>query len=412
MIEIKRKYYEDLIEKYFLKEKKITFLLWARRVWKTFLMRKFYERLASEAVWISFEEDIGRKFSTVDEFLNYLKIASWKNSFKYIFLDEIQLVPGISRILKKIFDSGYNYYILCSGSGSFKIYSEIEDSLVGRREIIKVYPLTFEEFFYFKTWKTLQFVWENRYEWILDKYYYLIEEFLKFWGYPEVVISKSIEDKVRFLKSIYDMWIDKDIKFILSWEDIINFSRFLKSIAVRVTSIVKYSTISGELWITLNKVKKFIQILKDSFIIFGIWPLAEKYSYEIKTGEKLYFVDNGLLNYILKSFVLVDNIWKIVENYVIWEHIKRKKDYIELYFWKKINQSEIDLVVYNMLSWEYTPVEIKAKSTSTFPKIFKSFSELYNVKKWILYNKSIRFTKKVGEIDFIVIPYFFVDIFL
>jgi predicted AAA+ superfamily ATPase len=80
-------------------------------------MRMFYEKFEKEAVWVSFEEFIGVSFKSVDEFLYFLRKETGKTKFKYIFLDEIQLVPGISWILKKLYDDPqYDYLILCSGS--------------------------------------------------------------------------------------------------------------------------------------------------------------------------------------------------------------------------------------------------------------------------------------------------------
>ncbi len=404
---INRKFYIEQINNVF-HSNKIWILIWPRRVWKTFLMNLFYEKFKKDAVWYSFEEDIGIKFDTVESFLNFLKLKTWKETFKYIFLDEIQLVVGISWILKKIYDSWYDFKILVSGSGSFKIFSEIEDSLVGRLKIINVYPLTFEEFFEFKTGKSLDFVFQNYTEIIYDDYKYLLEEFLKFWWYPEVVLATDESSKLSFLKDIYDMWINKDIKLILTWEDIVNLSKILKGLAMRIRSIIKLQTLAGEIGTTFYKVRKIIEILKQSFVIFSLPPLAERYSPEVRTGEKIYFFDNGLLNYILWNFQIVSR-WELIENYVISEIKKISNPGIRLYFWKKRNQSEIDLVLKNILKNEYIPVEIKYKVTDVLPKIFLSFRQVYGVSKWILFNQKIFKTRKIDDFELKVLPYMFAN---
>ena len=404
---INRKKYIKAIED-MINSGKIWILIWARRVWKTFLMNLFYQKYKNQAVWYSFEEDIWIKFSWVEDFLNFLKLKTWKTNFKYIFLDEIQLVPWISWILKKIYDSGYNFKILASWSGSFRIWSQIEDSLIWRAKIINVYPLTFEEFFEFRTWKSLEFFYENYTQQIFESFKFLTEEYLKFWGYPEVVLENSIENKIKFLADIYNLWLNKDIKLILTGEDFFNFPRFLRSIAIRTTSIVKLQLIANELGVTLYKVKKFFEILKQSFVIFSLTPLVEKYNLEVKSGEKVYFFDNWLLNYILEDFSLT-NIWKVIENYVISEIYKLRKDYLKLYFWKKRNQSEIDLVIKNILSGEYVPVEIKTKSTDALPKIFLSFTKIYGSTKGILINKDYKKIKNIEDLQLQVIPILLVD---
>ncbi len=405
---IKRKRYLETIEKYFLKEWKITLLIWPRRVWKTFLMRQFYEKLKLEAVWVSFEEFLGQSFDSVEKFLQFLKVYGKKDKFKYIFLDEIQLVPGISWILKKIYDDDLWYKILCSGSGSFQVFGQIEDSLIWRAKIIDVFPLTFEEFFYFKTNIHLHDIFGNNL--LFEKYHFYLEEFLKFGGYPEVVLVNDYEEKISILKNIYKFWIDKDIKFLLSGDDLIDFTKFFRGFAFRVTSIFKVNSLANELNIKFYKIKKFLEILKKSYIVFELSPLTSKYSSEVKAWRKYYFVDVWLLNIIKENFV-VDGRWEVVENYVISEIFKNAKDFYSFYFRKKLNQSEIDLVIKDMLKWKYYPVEIKTSPTKTVPKIFYSFFTDYKSDKWIVFNKDVyENVEKEGK-QILFVPYYFVDLY-
>jgi len=407
-MEIKRKKYLDKIEKS-INSWKITLLIWPRRVWKTFFMKKFFKKYKNESVWYSFEDDVWHKFQSSEDFLNFLKIKTWKKTFKYIFLDEIQFVPGISLILKKIYDTNSWFKIICSWSWSFKIFSSLEDSLIWRVNLINVYPLTFQEFFGFKTGKKLSDLFENFYQWVVEDNWFLLEEFLKFWWYPEVVLADSIEEKIEFLRKIYDLWLNKDIKFILSWEDFLNFERLFKAIAFRSTSIIKPAIIANDSWVSVYKVKKFLHILEQSFVIFSLKPLVEKYSLEIKSWEKIYFIDIWLLNYIKWNFTTEER-WELIENFVVSEIKKVLSSIFRLYFWKKLNQSEIDVVLKNIVKNEYIPIEVKTKSKDVLPKIFITFQKVYKSKRWILFNKSLFRSRKVDNFDLEVVPYLFVDL--
>ncbi len=407
-MEIKRKKYLDKIEKS-INSWKITLLIWPRRVWKTFFMKKFFKKYKNESVWYSFEDDVWHKFQSSEDFLNFLKIKTWKKTFKYIFLDEIQFVPGISLILKKIYDTNSWFKIICSWSWSFKIFSSLEDSLIWRVNLINVYPLTFQEFFGFKTGKKLSDLFENFYQWVVEDNWFLLEEFLKFGWYPEVVLANSIEEKIEFLRKIYDLWLNKDIKFILSWEDFLNFERLFKAIAFRSTSIIKPAIIANDSWVSVYKVKKFLHILEQSFVIFSLKPLVEKYSLEIKSWEKIYFIDIWFLNYIKWNFTTEER-WELIENFVVSEIKKVLSSIFRLYFWKKLNQSEIDVVLKNIVKNEYIPIEVKTKSKDVLPKIFITFQKVYKSKRWILFNKSLFRSRKVDNFDLEVVPYLFVDL--
>jgi len=405
---ILRKEYLDLIENSFLKEWKITLLIWPRRVGKTFLMKQFYEKLKTDSIWISFEEFFWKTFSSVDSFLQFLSVYGKKDKFKYIFLDEIQLVPGISWILKKIYDDGLWYKILCSWSWSFQIFNQIEDSLLGRVNIIDIFPLNFEEFFYYKTNINLKKLLGNSL--LFEKYYVYLEEYLKFWWYPEVVLAWDYEKKVSILKNIYNFWLDKDIKFILSGDELLDFIKFFRWFAFRITSIFKVNSLANELNIKFYKIKKFVEILKKSYVIFELSPLVSKYSYEVRSGKKYYFVDVGLLNIIKENFTIEER-WDLIENYVISEIFKKSKSFLSFYFRKKTNQSEIDMVVKNMLNAKYYPIEIKSSLSKTIPKIFYSFFNDYDSEKGIVFNKNNygKVVKNGKEVQFL--PYFFADLY-
>ena len=406
-----RKKYIYNIEKFFLEQKKITFLIWPRRVGKTFLMQMFYKKFEKESVWVSFEEFLWISFKSVEEFLYFLEKQTGKKDFKYIFLDEIQLVPGISWILKKLYDDpNYDYFILCSGSWSFNVFSVVEDSLVWRVKIIDVYPLDFAEFIKFKADLDLEDFYYKFSLPILNKYWFYLEEFLRFGWYPEVVLTSTEEEKVEILNDIVKLWLDKDIKLLLKTQDILDFSKFFRWIARRITSIFKVWTLSSELGIKYHKIKNFFEILKKSYILLTLPVLTEKYSYELKAGEKIYFVDNGLLNSVLWDFSL-EGRWDLIENFVISEILKNKKSIYRYYFWKKVNQSEIDMIVKNVLDNVYYPIEVKSKSTSVIPKVFYSFSKIYNSKLAIVFNRDQLTTKKTQSLKIKVVPYFLASIY-
>lgn len=90
----------------------------------------------------------------------------------------------------------------------------MEDSLVGRSETIFIYPLSFQEYLSYHG-HNLQDILDHRVPSTYTTYQHLIEEYLQFGGYPEVVLASAKEEKIAILKRILSSWHEKDIKLIM-----------------------------------------------------------------------------------------------------------------------------------------------------------------------------------------------------
>jgi len=90
-------------------------------------------------------------FISLESFLNYLKLNGL--DFKkrhYLFIDEFQHAPNPTKILKNLYDNYPNFKIYASGSSSLEMADHLKESLVGRKSIYHLHPLSFEEFLVFK----------------------------------------------------------------------------------------------------------------------------------------------------------------------------------------------------------------------------------------------------------------------
>jgi predicted AAA+ superfamily ATPase len=67
-----------------------------------------------------------------------------------ICIDEAQYITNIGIILKHLIDmvraGTYSFKIIVTGSGSLNVFKGMSDTLTGRKMIIPVYPLSFQEF--------------------------------------------------------------------------------------------------------------------------------------------------------------------------------------------------------------------------------------------------------------------------
>ncbi|MDL1964385.1 MAG: AAA family ATPase [Deltaproteobacteria bacterium] len=120
--------------------RKIISLIGVRRSGKTFLLYLLINQLRQELdprniVYINFEDDrlypLGLK--DLDDLIEaYFELYPQKRDEKvYLFLDEVQNVPGWERFVRRIYDT-FNLQIFVTGSSSKLLNHEIATSLRGR----------------------------------------------------------------------------------------------------------------------------------------------------------------------------------------------------------------------------------------------------------------------------------------
>ena len=233
-----RKIFENLKEQ--AKDRKISLLIGARQVGKTTLLKELFNQLSVKNKCIFLDLDILSNYEKVSSFenlLNTIKLNGYEEKqkeFFYIFLDEFQKYSPLARIMKNVYDNLPNVKIYASGSSSLTIKNQVQESLAGRKTINELFPLSFEEFLFFKkeenlvnNLKNIKKLKGDNLLGSLKEYRNLLEEFMVFGGFPEVVIKSSKEEKIQALSSIFDLYIRKDLVEYLNIDRILNVKRLI-----------------------------------------------------------------------------------------------------------------------------------------------------------------------------------------
>src|SRR4030067_824359 len=126
-----------------------------RRVGKTYLLYETMQKLLEtytreDVVYINFEDE--RILTLTTDLLTDLipEIqAIYGKKPKYLFLDELQLIPNWSKWVRRILDTE-SIQLFITGSTSKMSSAELPTELRGRAWVVKVSQLTFKEFMRFK----------------------------------------------------------------------------------------------------------------------------------------------------------------------------------------------------------------------------------------------------------------------
>lgn len=354
---IQRNLHQD-IEELLFKGKAIV-LFGARQVGKSSLIREVVKQ--KEFIWLNGDEpDVSLLLDNITS--DRLKAIVGEN--RILVIDEAQMIPNIGLLIKRMVDNFPEIQIIATGSSAFELADRTKESMVGRKEELLLFPLSFSEMVHHT-----DFITETR----------LVANRLAYGYYPEVVSNPGKEEKI--LKDLAEGFLYKDILNLEGIKKSSTLQRLVQMLAFRIGSEINYSSLGNDLGINRLTVEKYIDILEKNFIIFRLNAFSKNQDNELKKGRKIYFWDVGLRNQIIKNFRPVefrDDIGALWENFIIAERKKKLSydfDYRDSYFWRNTQQAEIDYI--EVKNDEISAYEIKY-SPNQKVRFTKSFLNAYN----------------------------------
>ncbi len=341
---------------------KMVALVGARQSGKTTFLKKQIENKNSSYILFDdpdarslFEEDI-KKFEK--QFISNKNVS---------VLDEVQYCKEAGEKLKYLVDSDHKLWI--TSSSEIILSKEILSFLVGRVSIIKLFPFSLSEFLRAKGQKeTTSKIMER-----------MIWEHVTYGGYPKVVITEDTDIKKTILSDLYETMLFKDVARTFSIDNIRSLEEFSKYLSYSIGDLISYDKIGNNLDISFQTVKKYLDAMEKSYLIYRVLPFFTNKKKEIVKQPKLYFVDTGLRNIIAKSFDLkIDG--KLFENYVLSELLKKG---FNPKYWRTKNKTEVDFIV--ELENKIIPIEVKIQTeVGKIERSLHSFIEEYKPKKAII----------------------------
>ena len=245
-------------------------------------------------------------------------------------LDEIQNLPNWELFINRLQRQGYN--IVITGSNSNLLSGELSTHLTGRHIATGILPLSFREFITHDKRELTTAELKNKFS-----------EYAKYGGYPEPLV-KSLDYR-EYLSTLFDSILYRDIvkRYRIRKSDVIDeLAIYLISSSAKEFSynnLVKMTGVDSQ-----HTAKKYIGYLSEAFIFFEVKRYSAKVKEQITTNKKIYCIDNGFV--YAKGFKTSGERGRSYENLVAIE-LKRRasEDAFEFYYWKNVQQEEIDFVI-------------------------------------------------------------------
>lgn len=267
-----------------------------RRCGKSFLLFKLFRNYLTEKgvdeqhiIELSLDDLRNKKLRNPETLLEYID-SHLLNDKKttYIILDEVQLVQDFVEVLLTLLHTPFvDVYV--SGSNSKFLSKDVVTEFRGRGDEIRVFPLSFSEF-YSAVGGDKSEVWK---------------EYYTYGGLPQILEFDSEKKKSDYLKNLYELTYMKDVQERNHLRNADGLFKVVQMLASCIGSPTNPKRISDTFKtvekkaVTDKTILNYIECLKDAFLIDEALRYDVKGRKYIGTETKYYFEDIGLRNAIL-----------------------------------------------------------------------------------------------------------------
>ncbi len=328
-----------------------------RQSGKTTLVRDVFKNHA----YVSLELPDQRSFAIEDP-LGFLEQFTGP-----VILDEVQRTPELFSFVQVMVDDHPDWKgrFILTGSHNFLLLQNISQSLAGRCAVLHLLPFSLAEL-------------ENRRIPSLERLGRRVPATLPpprrgllevlFTGFYPRIHDKAIPPR-DWLAGYYQTYIERDVRNVLKVGDIEAFARFMRLCAGRNGQLLNLSGLASDCGITHTTVGRWLSVLEASFIVTLLRPHRANFGKRFIKSPKLYFLDTGLLSYLLQIRTPDELFHRsergaIFESFVVSELYKNfvhRGEQPALYFWRDVSGHEVDVMI--DLGRTLIPMEIKSGKT-------------------------------------------------
>lgn len=283
-----------------------------------------------------------------------------------VILDEIQRTPELFSYIQVMVDErpDAGRFIL-TGSQNFLLLERVSQSLAGRCAVLHLLPLSLAELMRRQPipldtlGKKLPPQTRQPRTGLLD---------ILFTGFYPRIHDQGLDPR-QWLASYVQTYLERDVRSIINIGDLEAFSRFLRLCAGRSGQILNLSGLAADCGISHTTARRWLSVLEASFVVLFLRPHYRNFGKRLIKSPKLYFLDSGLLCFLLRIRSPEELFHRaergaVFESFVVAELYKNflhRGEEPSIYFWRDVTGHEVDVLL--DLGNELIPLEIKSGQT-------------------------------------------------
>ncbi len=214
-----------------------------------------------------------------------------------VVLDEVQRAPELFLAIKASVDRDRSPgRFLLTGSADILLLPRVSESLVGRMEILTLWPLsqgeiegvreTFVDSLFADSFQPAGSPALDRSA-ILDR--------ALTGGYPEILGRRSEDRRRAWFNSYVTTLLQRDVRDLANVEDLTALPRLLSLLAARSTTLLNYSELSRSSGLPATTLKRYFALLEVTFLVRLLPAWSDNLSKRLVKSPKLLMTDTGLL---------------------------------------------------------------------------------------------------------------------
>lgn len=263
-----------------------------RRCGKSYLLFEIFasylenKGVASDhIIKVDLEDYKNRAMRNPDNLYSLVESRIKDDGMYYILLDEVQMLDNFEDVLNG-FLKMRNVDVYVTGSNAKFLSKDIITEFRGRGFEVKMYPLSFSEYM-------------SAYSGTVQAGF---NEYMLYGGLPQILSYTTEEQKVRFLKTLFDETYIKDIKERYDIRKDDDLEELINIMASGIGALTNPNKLANTFRsekksaISYDTVKDYIDYLCDSFLVEKSTRYDIKGKRYVNSPYKYYFMDLGLRN--------------------------------------------------------------------------------------------------------------------
>lgn len=284
-----------------------------------------------------------------------------------LVIDEVQREPDLLLAIKTAVDGDVprvpGRFIL-TGSANLLLMKRVRESLAGRAVYLTLHSLTRRE----QLGRGEAGVWQALLDTAPRRWRDLVlaqeapfedwRELARRGGYPPAAHGmRNDNDRRLWFDGYLQTYLQRDVPEISAIENIPDFDKILRSLAIRVGTIVNQTQLAREASIPQSTVHRYVNILDVSYQLHRLPAYAVSRTKQLVKSPKYYWSDVGLALALSRERELrgehLENV--VVQDLLAWRDARSAPP--EVFYWRTSKGYEVDFVIED--GSKLLPVEVK-----------------------------------------------------
>lgn len=287
-------------------------------------------------------------------------------------IDEVQRAPWLFPAIKMAVDRARRPgRFLLTGSANVLLVPKVSESLAGRMEILRLWPLSQGEILGIRE-RFLEALFARHRPALPPTRTRVqdIESVITRGGYPELVARDSAARREAWLSAYVTTLIERDVRDLANIEGLSDLPRVLGLLAARTGALLNVAEVSRDSGVAHTTLKRYLALLDAAYITAPLPACSRNVGKRLIKAAKLYFPDSAVAAYLGRAStegLRADRgmLGRLLENFALGE-LRKQADWaeraVEIHYLRTAGGQGVDFVLEHR-DGRIAGIEVKAART-------------------------------------------------